>query len=1108
MITDNSELLRRYLGEKSEAAFAELVQRNIDLVYSAALRQVNGDAAVAQDVTQAVFTDLARKAPALARHSSITGWLYTSTRYLATKALRGEHRRRAREEKAHAMTTLIQDSDPNPAWEEIRPVLDEVMHELSSADRDAVLMRYFEGRALGEIGVRLGVSENAARMRVDRALDKLREALARRGLTSTAVALGTALAERSVAAAPLGLAARVSGVAFGTGLGVSSILSTLLSSIAGIKTQLLIGGVVIACLFGGYTFLFQRHLREVGMKPTEGVAALNAKPLSPTTTDDSSTNLIVANATSILANNSDRLVLKIVADDSGKPVPGARVASWVWGGNNVKGKTPLQSTRFGVCEVPLSRAAVSKLILVTQVDGFADTRVQWQTDRGETIPETYTVRLARSVHLGGRVVDADDQPVAGAQVGFNNDPGPALEGVGPQTDNFGWPFWITATTDAQGQWSMDRMSEISTRTIYGGASHPEHVGSELVWANRDSIALKQLLDGSHVFRLGRAVLVRGTVQDPDGQPVADANVLVGHVGEGGRREGKTKSDGTFAVSGCKPGDNLLTADAKGFAPATLQVKLATDSEPFLVTLNPGRILRLRVVNGARQPVPNASIWLDTFDHGPIGLADSKRALTQVEFNRKTDQEGRVIWEGAPDQEMSFDISASGYLRVDRVKARPGEREHIITLPSALTISGTVSDASSGQPIPKFRIITGWPQWNPINNETNAQWSTLDRFWLNFEGGKFRNVFEEPVIGGTSNPGFIFKFEADGYAPFVTRAVGPEEAEVRFDVALRAAGSTVVTILLPNGQPAPGTDIGLVSPGSRLDLIPGGFSRANSQSGGSLLLSDQAGQFKLPPDDAVTRVVAAHAEGIADAAVSDLAVDPTLRLQPWGRLEGTYLSGGKGVPNRELVFGYGLNKPGSVSADFQAYRVTTDENGHFAFAKVPPGTHRLVRLVKQQDGRRTIWSHQPLEEVEIRPGETTQVTVGGASYSVTVRLRWPQDLKRDPAWTVNASLHTSVPPPPEDARTNPQALGEWQALPEVKAALRNMRHFALTENAEGVFSVEDIPSGQYTFAVSVFEPAPAPGLLTMHARGDAPVNIPSDPPSGTLDVGEVTLKPAP
>ena len=620
-MSDNSELLQRYLGEKSEAAFAELVQRNIDLVYSAALRQVNGDAAAAEDVTQAVFTDLARKAPSLKHHSSLTGWLYTSTRYLATKSLRAEQRRRIREEKAFAMTAPIQDSDSDPAWEELRPMLDEVMHELSSADREAVLMRFFEGRALGEIGVRLGVSENAARMRVDRAIEKLREALSRRGVASTAAALGTVLARCSVAAAPSDLAGRVSHVAFETGAGSGTLLAAVLATLAGIKTQLLVGGTVVACLVATYALLYRNADSGVQADSTALVTSLNSEEIAANTTiteESSSASLLGSEGTpTSILDSSNRLVLTIVAADSAKPVPGVRVKSWVWGGDSVSGRKPLQANRFGICEIPVSRETVTKLVLATEADGFADTRVQWLPERGEKIPETYTVTLGRSVHLGGRVVDADDQPVDGAQVGFNNDPGPALEGVGPQTDNFGWPFWITATTDAQGQWSMDRMSEMSTRTIYGGASHPEHVGSEFVWANRDSIALKQLLDGSHVFRLGRAVLVRGTVQDPDGQPVADANVLVGHVGEGGRREGKTKSDGTFAVSGCKPGENLLTADAKGFAPATLQVKLAADSEPFRVTLKPGRILRLRVVN-AGQPVPNANVWLNTFDHGPIG----------------------------------------------------------------------------------------------------------------------------------------------------------------------------------------------------------------------------------------------------------------------------------------------------------------------------------------------------------------------------------------------------------------------------------------------------------------------------------------------------------
>ena len=130
---DDIELLRRYVTERSEAAFTDLVQRHIDLVYSAALRQVSGDVAAAQDVTQAVFADLARKASRLGRHTSLTGWLYTSTRYLAANARRTEQRRRSSEQQAPAMNQLLQSPNPDPAWQDLQPVLDDVMHELSGA---------------------------------------------------------------------------------------------------------------------------------------------------------------------------------------------------------------------------------------------------------------------------------------------------------------------------------------------------------------------------------------------------------------------------------------------------------------------------------------------------------------------------------------------------------------------------------------------------------------------------------------------------------------------------------------------------------------------------------------------------------------------------------------------------------------------------------------------------------------------------------------------------------------------------------------------------------------------------------------------------------------
>lgn len=206
-MAEDIELLRTFARDRSEAAFAELVRRHIDLVYAFALRRVNGDAHLADDVTQSVFADLARKAVKLQDRAVLTGWLYTSTRFAAAKAVRSEQRRRTHEQEAHTMQPLH--AEPTPAWEQIRPVLDHVMDQLNEPDREALLLRFFEGRPLAEIGRRLAVSEDAARMRIDRALEKTRALLARHGITSTSAALAAALSAQPALAAPAGLAGAV-----------------------------------------------------------------------------------------------------------------------------------------------------------------------------------------------------------------------------------------------------------------------------------------------------------------------------------------------------------------------------------------------------------------------------------------------------------------------------------------------------------------------------------------------------------------------------------------------------------------------------------------------------------------------------------------------------------------------------------------------------------------------------------------------------------------------------------------------------------------------------------------------------------------------------------
>lgn len=207
-MTDDAELLRDYVEAHSERAFTELVRRHVNLVYFAALRRVGSDAHLADDVTQKVFADLARKASSLKDRSVITGWLYTSTRFAAAHAVRSERRRKKHEQEAQTMHEL--DSTTEPDWNNLRPIIDGAMDELNEREREALLLRFFENRPLAEVGAKFALSPDAARMRVDRALEKLRGLLAKRGIISTSAALAAAFATQSAMAVPAGFVMKIS----------------------------------------------------------------------------------------------------------------------------------------------------------------------------------------------------------------------------------------------------------------------------------------------------------------------------------------------------------------------------------------------------------------------------------------------------------------------------------------------------------------------------------------------------------------------------------------------------------------------------------------------------------------------------------------------------------------------------------------------------------------------------------------------------------------------------------------------------------------------------------------------------------------------------------
>lgn len=247
---DDAELLRRYAEEHDEDAFAALVQQRLPLVYAVARRRLGGDGALAQDVAQRVFADLAAKAGSLARHPALVAWLFASTRYAAAQLARTEQRRRGREERAVDMSDESKEAEVD--WELVRPALDEMIDRLATRDREAVMLRFFEGRAWAEIGTRLRLSEDGARSRVERALEKLRAHLARRGVRSTTAALGLVLAGQAQAAVPAGLAVAVTqGALAGVGtVGVAGGVATWVAfmstgKMVGVAGVLLVAAVVV-----------------------------------------------------------------------------------------------------------------------------------------------------------------------------------------------------------------------------------------------------------------------------------------------------------------------------------------------------------------------------------------------------------------------------------------------------------------------------------------------------------------------------------------------------------------------------------------------------------------------------------------------------------------------------------------------------------------------------------------------------------------------------------------------------------------------------------------------------------------------------------------------
>jgi RNA polymerase sigma factor (sigma-70 family) len=249
MTSDDMTLVREYAQSNSEHAFATLVSRHVNLVYSVAMRQVR-DTHLAEEITQSVFIILARKANSLSPKTILSGWLCRTARYVSADTLKIQRRRQFREQESQMQSNL--NESESAAWNQIAPLLDEALNCLGEKEHDAVVLRFFDGKELKQVGATMGTGEDAARMRVNRALEKLRKFFAKKGVTLSAGAIAGAVATNSVQAAPIGLAATITAAALsGSAITAAAVITAGTAFTMTTLQKTIIGGLLAAAIGTG-----------------------------------------------------------------------------------------------------------------------------------------------------------------------------------------------------------------------------------------------------------------------------------------------------------------------------------------------------------------------------------------------------------------------------------------------------------------------------------------------------------------------------------------------------------------------------------------------------------------------------------------------------------------------------------------------------------------------------------------------------------------------------------------------------------------------------------------------------------------------------------------
>jgi uncharacterized GH25 family protein len=674
----------------------------------------------------------------------------------------------------------------------------------------------------------------------------------------------------------------------------------------------------------------------------------------------------------------------------------------------VKAGTFVTKSRFGIYirsgadgRVAVERPSrCESLNLTIRKSGYATYMASWR-GAADPIPATFTAKLQPGLTIGGILVDADGKPVPNARIRLT------IYFTGP-----GRPMGLRAEsaegafTNDQGIWKYEGVPH-SMGSILAEINQPKFPVFRTL-LNRRQFEIEPGHEPSAKITLRGGRTVNGKVTDQNGKPIA--NALVRTRFQMQTRKAWTGADGVYRLEGCAPGLNRIVAWAKHHAPGLQEVDLAEGAAtpPVDFQLKPGNTIRMRVLDKQGRPIPKARVIVER-GHSSLPYT----ALDQAPH--ETADAGLWEWNEAPPDELQANIAPPEGMRVNRpIMAR--KEEYVFRLPSPLVVSGNVFDAETRQPIKRFRLVSrvsrggeelGWAEKNILSSDGRFQ---------------IRETVEEP--------GYLVRVVADGYHSAASREIKSDEGNVTVDFGLVKGKSVAATVLTPDGAPAAGAKVALVSAGKEIVVEQGKLQNGDE--------TDHSGQFRLETPNDDFWIVVTHPSGCAELPGRP-ATDPrVIKLTPWSRIEGAFPAARKPEGAVEIsatrpVF-LGQNRTQIIVHSQQSI----DARGRFVFERVLPGSYQILAKWASGAGDSEMTSSIKAHAL-CRPGDIGRIDLATDGRPVTGQVRVPDSKSGIQLSSVQIS-----------ARYDPSEM-----RPE------SPREFAATPDRDGNFSIEAVPPGNYS-----------------------------------------------